>query len=310
MVKKMLEATQNDTTAYNKFILEYKKYSNTGFYFIEGDDFCYYNNRIKKYSKCSSFRNYSCGGKKNVISVRNMIANSKIRLDESNRLMFFVDRDYDFDIVPEDISVTEWYSIENFYLTLDLIKKVLENHFRLNEDEKNYIKALEYYEILYKEYSNFMRKLNVFLYTVRECEILQRKGRTDFNKVAFYKFIDKDGLENFKMKDYSYEELSKMYEISCSLDNELLSKNELLFFPENHYNFRGKFELDFLKYFLKLLRKALQSGNCGFSKIKVCKYDFQMDTMHILSEYAYTSENLKRYIEGKNIVDIKPIQYA
>lgn len=308
LVEDMLESIENDTSAYSKFILDYKKYENATFYFVEGEDFFYYNKRIKKYSKSKKHRNYSCGGKKNVISVRNMIANSNIKLDSNNKIMFFVDRDYNFDSLPEDIYTTEWYSIENFYLTKELIKKVLENYFCLNEDDTNYIKALEVFDKLYKEYSKVAKKLNIFYYTVRECEMIQGKTRTDLNKIPFYKFIMQNGLEKFKMKEFSYCELAKMYEISCELNEELLNKNEHIFCESNHYNFRGKFELEFLKYFLDLIRRAMKDGKCGFVKIKVCGYDFKTDTMNILSEYAYTSESLKEYIKSSNIKELKKVE--
>lgn len=311
LVENMLGAIQNDTAAYNKFILEYNKCKNTSFYFIEGDDFCYYNSRIRKYSSNDCFKNYPCGGKSKVISVRNMISNSKIKLENNNKVMFFVDRDYNFEFVPEGIYITDWYSIENFYLTKELIKKVLENFFRLNEYDNNYEKALEYFEELYKEYSRIARKLNVFYYTVRECEKIQNTPKTKFATVPFYKFIEKNKLKGFKMVEYSYDELSKMYEISCKLSKELLVKNEHIFSENDHSNYRGKSELEFLKNFLDLIRRAMNSGSYGFEKIKVCKYDFQTDIMTILTDYAYTSKKLVEYISTMNIKeDSKPIQYV
>ena len=224
--------------------------------------------------------------------------------------MFFVDRDYNLDFVPEDIYTTDWYSIENFYLTTDLIKKVLENFFRLNEDDNNYIKALEYFDILYKGYSRIAKKLNVFYYTVRECEKLQNTERTKFSKVSFHKFIENNKLKGFKMIEYSYDELSKMYEISCELNKELLVKNEYIFSENNHSNYRGKSELEFLKNFLNLINRAMKYGSYGFEKNNVCKYDFQTDVMTILTDYAYTSKKLVEYISSKNLEENKHIQYA
>lgn len=298
ILEKMQESVENDTVAFNKFLLEYDKYTNTSFYFVEGEDFCYYNSRIKRFLNDKETRHYRCNSKKNVIGVRNLIKKAKIEIDESDVMLFFVDKDFGFDTIPDDIYATEWYSIENFYLTRNLIKNVLENNFELYKEEKNYILAIEYFEKLYKEYSKFARKLNVFYYTVRECEKIQGKKRTNFNKIQFWEFIEKNRLDNFKMQEISYDELLQFYEITCELDYELLKKNEYLFFEDRHYNFRGKFELEFLKFFLKSIRTAMKNGSYGFEKMKVCQYDFQADTMKILTEYAYTPKDLKEYIES------------
>ena len=80
-------------------------------------------------------------------------------------------------------------------------------------------------------------------------------------------------------------------------------KNSLLFNENNHYNFRGKFELEYLKWFLNNIRISIKEWLCNFDKDVVCNYDFHVDVIKVLSEYAFTSTSLKDYIKN-NIDDI------
>lgn len=295
LVQQMIKSTGKDVAVFQKFMLEYKDYNNTLFYFVEGEDFCYYNPRIKNYSNSMNYINYRCDGKNNVIGVNNLIK-EKLTIENNNKLMFFVDRDYGLDDVPQNIYVTDFYSIENFYLTEETVRNILENFIEINKHTNNYNLCLEYFEKTYTEYSKFAVKINTFYYTVREYEKINGCPRTNFRTIKFSKFIKNDSIDNFSMSDLSYEELLKKYDIKYSIEEAHFKKNALLFNENNHYNFRGKFELEYLKWFLNSIRISIKDGLYNFDKDLVCNYDFHVDVMKILSEYAFTPKSLKEYI--------------
>ncbi len=295
LVDIMSKSVGKDVAVFQKFLLEYDNYNNTLFYFVEGEDFCYYQPRIKQYTKSIDVVNYRCDGKHNVIGVYELIK-KKLKVKKSNAMMFFVDRDYNFDNVPTGIYVTDFYSIENFYLNKDTIKEIIENFMEINKHSDNYKCSLNYFKKTYSEYSKFAVRLNAFYYTIREYEKINGKSRADLGLVKFSKFIEEDSLDNFSMLNFSYEQLLKMYKINYDIPLEQFKKNELLFDKNNHKNFRGKFELDYLKWFLNRLRIAIKEGKYDFNKDIVCNYDFCVDVMKVLSIYAYTPLSLKEYI--------------
>ena len=135
--------------------------------------------------------------------------------------------------------------------------------------------------------------------TIREYEKINRCARADFRKIKFTRFIETDNLDDFLMKDLSYEELLGTYEIEYNIDESCFRKNSLLFDENNHYNFRGKFELEYLKWFLNRTRVAIKDGLCNFDKDLVCNYDFYVDVMKVLSDYAYTPDSLINYIKDR-----------
>lgn len=298
LVQQMIKSTEKDVAVFQKFILEYNKYENTLFYFVEGEDFCYYNPRIRNYSNSVDNISYRCDGKRNVIGVNNLIK-EKVKIRHDNKLMFFVDRDYGLDKVPSDIYVTDYYSIENFYLNKETVKSILENFMEVNKHSRNYEVCLNYFKKTYTEYSKFSAKINTFYYTIREYEKINGCPRANFRKIKFTRFIKTDSLDDFLMEDLSYEELLEAYEIEYDIEESCFRKNSLLFDENNHYNFRGKFELEYLEWFLNRTRVAIKDGLYNFDKNSVCNYDFYVDTMKILSEYAYTPDSLIEYIRDR-----------
>lgn len=98
------------------------------------------------------------------------------------------------------------------------------------------------------------------------------------------------------MINATFSELKKIYNVDYKIQEIEFKKNMILFDENNHNNFRGKFELEFLKWFLSTLRIEIKNGNLNFQKQIVCNYDFNMDIMRVLSKYAYTPDSLLEYI--------------
>ena len=173
LVEEMLEKQQCSSVAFQTFILSHRKsiYKNTAFCFVEGeDDKSYYRPRVEK--TLSMDANFiECGNKQNVIETYNLVQASK---KTKTKTLFFVDRDYNLEKVPNGIYVTEFYSIENFYLTKEAILNILKKIMNLSSNYHNLKHAKKLFQKCYKQYSTSAKTLNAFYYTIRvyECDNL------------------------------------------------------------------------------------------------------------------------------------------
>lgn len=288
-----------DVAVFHKFILEYSNFNNTIFYFVEGDDFCYYNPRVKKIINDKDIRHYKCGGKEQVLGVNRLIKNNKVNLSNDNKILYFVDRDYGInnEEISDDIYITDLYSIENYYLNENTIKKILMDFFEIDINTKNYNLAMHYYEECYKKYSLFAKYLNAFIYSIRIYEKENHLQRTRLD-TKLSKFLIKEDLINYEYKKIDFNLFKEVFSIDFQIEEEHYIENSRFFSISNHFNFRGKYELEFLKSFLYLIKTNITSGTNGFEKSNICKTDFKCETMKLFSDYAYTSNSLIDYLKG------------
>lgn len=306
MIKEMLDSAKKDVVAYMKFVQSYRKLKNQKISFVEGDDdIGYYYYRIQKEFNTNNISFFPCGGKKEVLNVKAMIEKDKIKEENGNMFLFFVDKDYDFCEVPPDVFKTDFYSVENYYLNHGLLKSVLNCYLRCNEGDNNYNLAIEMFDEAFRRYSIFAKKMNVFFYTVRKFETDNRLKRNDFNSIKISEFITKSSINDFVFLDYSYIELLEKYNIECDIDESFFINNEKLFTEENHSNYRGKFEMQFLQLFLECLRMAIKKEEFGFIKRNISNYGFQTDLYTCLSQYALTTDNLVNYLLMKSKIQLE-----
>lgn len=300
MLDDMIKAMDKDVVAYMQFVQVYKKSNCKNFCFVEGkDDKAYYVVRLRELFNDEAPIMYSCGGKKGVIITKKLIENDKIKEENGNLIFYFVDKDYDLDDVPKDILKTEFYSIENYYMNFNMIKIVLSYYLEFDEESENYNLALSLYDRCYKRYSVFAKKLNIFLYSIREYEKIKNFQRVDFDQKKLEDFMENKDLVNLKFRDISYEELINEYNIQYEVPIGIFKRNEILFVENNHSNFRGKYEFQFLLFFLEKLRKYIKYEKNGFKKPLNASYDFRADPLKVLAPYAYTSDSLKEYVLRK-----------
>jgi len=114
--KYLLEEANSSVAALHQFRLLYNQNQEEYHFFFEGEeDGLFYMPEARRYVGDKKLYTYDCGGKKNVIEVRDSV---KEELYNIKNCLFFVDRDYD-DIldsqveVDENTYITDFYSIEN-----------------------------------------------------------------------------------------------------------------------------------------------------------------------------------------------------
>ena len=135
-LEQMREERNKYESVYIQFVDSQSYYNEYAFCFYEGDDAKYYDFRIK--SKFGDkIISYQVENKFGVLKLLDLI--TKDKLDDNACTMFFVDRDYDLNTnyENENLFVTPCYSVENFYVKKECLKKILQTEFKLNEIEIN-----------------------------------------------------------------------------------------------------------------------------------------------------------------------------
>ena len=277
-----------------KTFIENKKKMNYFLFFEGKDDGKYYGIRFVDISGRDECVSYSCDGKKNVIDIYWKIKKDTVG-DKNKSLLFFVDRDFDKYLeLPDDIYVTDGYSIENYYFTDKAIRNLLiyEFNFQLSkkDDIEDFKKSLEF---LKKERDLAIKKI---IYTNAWYSLQVNK--------AYVQKIPKPKLYNIK-------EYSKIEGINCIPDLEskvedYISVSEKEIEEEIKYlnedpvmRIRGK-------YFEQIMSKKIEelfkdsnkrSGHKILSKRRRnCLVINKDSIISLFSQYADTPDSLRKYI--------------
>lgn len=149
MLQVHAEALESSSAAYHEFLLRYKEGERTVYGFIEGkDDPTFYRSMIERnLPEDWEVVLIRSGNKENVLKILAFIDWSRF---SSKRISFFVDRDLSEFIggqsdIPENLYVTDNYSIENDIATSGTLMRVLEeilNITNLSPAEADRIKKL------------------------------------------------------------------------------------------------------------------------------------------------------------------------
>lgn len=217
----LAEEACSDVAALHQFRILYEPEDQSFHFFFEGDeDSLFFTPAARRYTKEIPLHLYECGGKKNVIEVRDEIKAGGYDL---KKCLFFVDRDYDDFLgcqvsMDEHTYMTDGYSIENEVSNLTTAKIVMAEilgisqanpDFRLIENNLTKVQ-----NSLYKE----LRPLMAWILASRSMgygpnlnNTLGLKGILEVNDNAI--FLTKKGFVNFKKKVVVANRLPKTADI-------------------------------------------------------------------------------------------------
>lgn len=272
------------------------------FCFFEGEDSKYYHSRLENIldSYALKIKVFTCGGKKNVIHAYELIkSNANYR---SIKTFYFIDKDFNLDNEitnnhPNEIFVTEPYSIENYYLYKSSIRKIINIEYLLDDDDELFNTIFTVYTKRLKEFHKATLMLNAICFVIRQIQITRDDISANFSSINLNEIVD-ISISRVTIKNDYYTHLSSklnLRKIPLPLDmlkdaKKELNKNPLL-------KFRGKYEVYFLFKFLQLLRDECNSkASSLFTKNKVKLNISLQNILSELSQYAYTSPNLKNYV--------------
>ena len=130
-LEKLRASRDKAQVAYQEFALSTRQKKDSLFCFFEGKDNAYYVPRIRNYT--DDYCPIRCGGREKVLAVYELITRHS-EYDKYKKA-FFIDRDFNQPLAPRKppIFETPCYSIENFYVSVDVFKQILINEFCLSE---------------------------------------------------------------------------------------------------------------------------------------------------------------------------------
>lgn len=264
--------------------------------FVEGEDSKYYSIRIraKYHSLEPNFIN--SGGKQSVLKLYEVIT-KKTEYNDA-RLLFFVDRDFDQLINNPDIYETPVYSIENFYTSLSCFSRILKIYFKLNEACDDFAVSIALFNRMQEKFHNAMLLINAWIAYQRDISNAQNTARLDL------KDIDLDEFVTIKIDQvqerYNIEKIKEFFPNAIQVQERDLAEKIEIFKNQNKQEiFRGKYEIEFLRKFLEILRTEIGRKHSNIFKERKT-ISLQLSRKNLLSELgdcADISSCLVSYIE-------------
>jgi len=298
-IDQLRKSRDKPQVAYQEFVLHAEKGKDGLFCFFEGKDNAYYVQRIKRFT--DNYHPIKCGGRDKVLDVYRLITiHSEY---DKYKKAFFVDRDFNEPLPPRNppIFETPCYSIENFYVSLDVFKEILINELHLSEvrDEAFQV-CIRLFTDRQKEFHEATALFNAWYACL--VEIRNKTGnQTGVN-------LDDKLPKNFMdftldsvIAKYDFEKIKQTFQQALEVSEDTLNTKLAEFTNCNQCKvFRGKYEMQFLVTIIELI---LQDSSKAQKYIKAkIKFTFgeklsNDQAISIFSAYAETPETLNDYLK-------------
>ncbi|MBS9388904.1 MAG: DUF4435 domain-containing protein [Dolichospermum sp. WA123] len=305
---KLKQSRNKSQVAYQEFALHTRQDKDGLFCFFEGKDNAYYVPRIKRF--INNYHPIHCGGREKVLEVYRLITIH--REYDKYKKSFFIDRDFNKPLPPHNppIFETPCYSIENFYVSVNVFKEIIKNEFHLSEvSDPDFQVCLT----LFKDRQEEFHQATILLNAWYAClvEIRNSTGReigvnlSDNLSKDFENFIDLT-LESVSA-NYDLEEIKQKFPNAPEIPAGILNNKMEEFTNCEHYKvFRGKYEMWFVLLFLRLiLRDSCKSKLFIAEKLSFTFNNDYTSPHPILTNeqaltafngYAETPESLNAYL--------------
>ncbi len=309
-VELLRQARVSYAVKFREFIVLYSKCktSNTIICFFEEEDSKYYGIRIRIKMPEYEFKTIQCGGKQNVIKLCEIIKGHK----EYKRATvgFFIDRDFDDPIkgyLAKYIYETPCYSIENLYTTSDSVSRILRDEFKIcevSEDDTTIEECMELYYDTQSKFHDAIEEINIWIMYQRELYKNKPINRLNINNVRLDRLVTIN--IGSVIKKYEISNIREMFPESINITGDKIAERlSCINKSQRGRVFRGKYEIEFLRKFLALLKQDRNNSTPMFFKKKI-KVKISLSKENIigeLSQYADTPECLLQYLEK-----IRPIK--
>lgn len=260
--------------------------------FVEGHDLPYYNVRVEAISgkQCSFV--YS-GGKKNVIALHEMLKGKKEYA--KYKTLYFVDRDYDDNsMLNQAIYVTPCYSVENLYLSENIVDKLL----CIQPEYESYQKCKKFIDDKMTEFLGAIIDFCAWYYCVKQKEQIDHTTNLvcledSINSRLVEISVTLEGI--VISRHYTLEQLNETYNTGITQDELNLGVNYIK--KDIYKNVRGKYIFQFIEKLLNYLN--MDSSNKGHKFFLKKPISFNSDRkkmMASLTNIALTPIELKQYI--------------
>lgn len=302
-VESLLAKTEEAPVLFTQFVNKVSRYGHDYLYcFVENYDMPYYSGIISVI-KDKQWTSIRCKNKKNVLEIHDYIKDIPIYTDYAKR--YFVDSDFDDNsALDDDIYVTPTYSIENFYVSDECMRKILETEYEIDPvvDEELFNKTMGHYITKRDEFHQAILEFNAWYACLKECPLWNHKNvhlSTTFPK----------NLLNYKMDElieqsYTIDDIEAMHPDVIHLKQDIIEAKKRFLSEDMCMRFRGKYEIEFVFKYIQFLNNDAGTKQRQYTK-KNKNYTFNFDSaITAMSQYADVPEKLKYYIQtGKRLVE-------
>jgi len=168
----LLEEASSDIVALHQFRILYDPANGALHFFFEGEeDSLFYMPEARRYTSGRTSHVYDCGGKRNVIEVRESVKSEGY---DTSRCLFFVDRDYDDYlntqvIIDENTYITDYYSIENHVATPQSGSILVEDVVRISRADPEFARIDKSVSVNYEKFYREIRPLTAWILAAKQC---------------------------------------------------------------------------------------------------------------------------------------------
>ena len=227
------------------------------FAFEGDDDKIVYGQWIKRIRPELQYEPFPCGGKKGVRDLKNVVTRDLSGLGA--RVFFFVDRDFD-DLQgfqdTSNIFMTETYSVENCFVTEEIIEEILRDEFPCHARPELRESISKVFRKDYEAFLVVTTDLNRRIYYAKKIPIeITRRLPTSIRHFAMIK------IGNVSRSTTPIEEAVVLGREPTFEEQEELNEEFAALSPRTR--FRGKFALRFLKEWLMKLADEYAARDLG-----------------------------------------------
>jgi hypothetical protein len=298
-IDRLRKSREKAQVAYQEFVLHAGKGKDGLFCFFEGKDNTYYVPRIKRFT--DNYHQIKCGGRDKVLDVYRLITiHSEY---DKYKKAFFIDRDFNESLPPHNppIFETPCYSIENFYVSVDVFKEILINELHLSEvSDEAFQVCITLFIDRQKEFHQAIALFNAWY----ACLIETRNTTGNQTGVNLDDKLPKDFIYftlDSVVKKYDIEKIKQTFPQASEISEEILNTKLAEFTNCDQCKvFRGKYEMLFLVTMIELILQ--DSSNPKKYVEQKIKFAFgeklsNEQAISIFSPYAETPETLNDYLK-------------
>lgn len=331
----MDEMLSDDSVIFKEFMSFYRHHENKVIFFLEGDDdIDYYLNKIEnKFGKYDNkWVEMSCAGRSNVIKIINDLHEHTKQEYRDCKHFGIIDKDYnetDDNQYPKKIYITPCYSIENFYVSKDFFKKVVNFKFYLNGREdgnSDFQRCLDNFELVRNDFIDKILELDKYLRCNRIMYDLKAiDSKINARELKLGKLLD-IAFTGVELKSNILDFMGKKVE---DFNSEALKESNDFYQGKSHDELamliRGKFMFYFITQYLSKLRNDNLNKNPkifvdssendqkkGRDRVKMqkTKLSFNVenpDLFSVLSDYADNPKCLAEFLDNAANSTFEPI---
>lgn len=264
IIDKMKKSTGKFSEKLHRYITFRSSHADLCIAILEGNEDCIVYRYFFSQLKADSIEFFVIGGKDYLLQLRDHL--QKNHLESSKRNLYFIDKDFDgfkgHAVLPNTY-MTSCYSIENFLVSREVLKKLLKGEFGCNDHEarQDIDNILGIYDKRILEFYENTREINKLVYIARRSNI-----SLNIADDAYRKHL-KVSLDRVNFDNGLIQKVIPNRDNIVSITNQeqLINEFEKL---DAHNDWRGKFLLVFFMKFINCLKEDRGSQKPNFFQSK------------------------------------------